>query len=76
VTAEWGSDVLRLPALDAAVRAGQQRNLIERLYTAAGEPAPTLQPSHPSHQWGPERCWLCDCRPYGKWAPLPCDGVA
>lgn len=25
------------------------------------------------HQYGNEdRCWHCDCRPWGRWAKLPC----
>jgi hypothetical protein len=55
-----------------------QRALIDRLYATTGAPAPELRPAHPSHQWGSDedgRCWACDCRPYGKWAPLPCDGA-
>jgi hypothetical protein len=29
------------------------------------------------HTFGTEdRCWHCDCRPYGKWSSLPCSGLA
>lgn len=63
------------PAPDALLLATPQRGLIERLYAGASEPVPAMAPLHPSHQWGPERCWACDCRPYGKWSGLPCDGA-
>ena len=34
------------------------------------------RPADPSHTFDPEsdRCWYCDCRPGGMWAPLPCEG--
>lgn len=33
--------------------------------------------AHPSHYFDPEfdRCAYCDCRPGGRWAPLPCDNA-
>lgn len=66
-------DRVLYPASDALLLS--QRGLIDRLYAGADEPAPPMAPLHPSHQWGPERCWACDCRPYGRWSGLPCDGA-
>ena len=32
--------------------------------------------NHPSHDFNGEdgRCFFCDCRPFGRHAPHPCDG--
>jgi len=31
--------------------------------------------NHPSHDFTgiDGRCFWCDCRPYGRWAPHPCE---
>ena len=51
--------------------------VIQAIYAAADQPAPPLKPAHPSHQFGGEegRCWSCDCRPFGRWAPEPCNAA-
>jgi hypothetical protein len=53
-----------------------QLMIIDAIYAGTGE-RPPLAPNHPSHDFNgfDGRCMWCDCRPFGRWAPHPCDAA-
>jgi len=51
-------------------------NIVDQMDIAARLNDGAVFTNAPSHLFAGEdgRCVYCDCRPFGRWAPLPCEG--
>lgn len=52
-------------------------NITDALDIAARLNDGMIYSAHPSHSFTgiDGRCMDCDCRPFGRWSPLPCDAA-